>query len=88
MLKLESNGLKASPMQNYSISFGLHCMKATVTINSRGAVTLPAKLRQVLPVRDRDHIVDQESMVMYGRAAVLLRDERMAKLYLGAAGHA
>lgn len=32
-------------------------MKATVTINSRGVVTLPAKLRQALGLKADDHLI-------------------------------
>lgn len=32
-------------------------MKATVTINSRGVVTLPAKLRQTLGLKADDHLI-------------------------------
>jgi branched-chain amino acid transport system ATP-binding protein len=46
------------------------------------------RARQALAVSDFGHILDQGSVVMQGRAADLLGDERMAQLYLGAAGHA
>jgi antitoxin PrlF len=32
-------------------------LKATVTINSRGVVTLPAKLRQALGLKADDHLI-------------------------------
>ena len=32
-------------------------MKATVTISSRGVVTLPAKLRQALGIQADDHLI-------------------------------
>jgi antitoxin PrlF len=32
-------------------------MKATVTINSRGVITLPAKLRQALGLKADDHLI-------------------------------
>lgn len=35
----------------------LQNMKATVTINSRGVVTLPAKLRQALGLKADDHLI-------------------------------
>ena len=35
----------------------LHGMKATVTINSRGVVTLPAKLRQALGLKADDQLI-------------------------------
>jgi antitoxin PrlF len=35
----------------------LQCMKATVTINSRGVVTLPAKLRHALGLKADDHLI-------------------------------
>ena len=35
----------------------LQNMKAAVTITSRGVVTLPAKLRQALGLKDDDHLI-------------------------------
>ena len=35
----------------------LQCMKATVTITSRGVITLPAKLRQALGLKAEDHLI-------------------------------
>ncbi len=35
----------------------LQCMKATVTINSRGVVTLPAKLRRALGLEPDDQLI-------------------------------
>ena len=35
----------------------LQRMKATVTINSRGVITLPAKLRQALGLKADDHLI-------------------------------
>lgn len=35
----------------------LICMKATVTVNSRGVVTLPARLRQALGLRADDQLI-------------------------------
>ena len=35
----------------------LQSMKATVTINSRGVVTLPAKLRRALGLKTDDHLI-------------------------------
>lgn len=32
-------------------------MKATVTINSRGVVTLPTKLRQIMGLKTDDHLI-------------------------------
>jgi len=32
-------------------------MKATVTITSRGTITLPAKLRQALGLKAKDHLI-------------------------------
>jgi len=32
-------------------------MKATVTINSRGVITLPARLRQALGLKADDHLI-------------------------------
>jgi branched-chain amino acid transport system ATP-binding protein len=46
------------------------------------------RARQALAISDYGHILDQGSVVMQGRAADLLADERMAQLYLGVAGHA
>lgn len=45
------------------------------------------RARQALAISDHGHILDQGTVVMSGRAADLLLDERMAQLYLGAAGH-
>jgi branched-chain amino acid transport system ATP-binding protein len=45
------------------------------------------RARQALAISDRGHILDQGTVVMHGRAADLLGDERMAQLYLGTAGH-
>jgi branched-chain amino acid transport system ATP-binding protein len=46
------------------------------------------RARQALAISDYGHILDQGSVVMQGRAADLLADDRMAQLYLGVAGHA
>jgi len=46
------------------------------------------RARQALAISDYGHILDQGRVVMHGRAAELLGDERMAQLYLGTAGHA
>jgi len=46
------------------------------------------RARQALAISDHGHILDQGAVVMRGRAADLLADERMAQLYLGASGHA
>jgi branched-chain amino acid transport system ATP-binding protein len=46
------------------------------------------RARQALAISDYGHILDQGSVVMSGRAADLLGDDRMAQLYLGVAGHA
>jgi AbrB family looped-hinge helix DNA binding protein len=35
----------------------LQCMKANVTITSRGVITLPAKLRQALGLKAEDHLI-------------------------------
>jgi antitoxin PrlF len=43
--------------QHDCISAKLQSMKATVTINSRGVVTLPAKLRQALGLKADDHLI-------------------------------
>jgi len=45
------------------------------------------RARQALAISDRGHILDQGRVVMHGRAADLLRDEGMARLYLGTAQH-
>jgi ABC-type branched-subunit amino acid transport system ATPase component len=45
------------------------------------------RARQALAISDQGHILDQGRVVMHGRAAALLRDEDMAKLYLGTALH-
>lgn len=42
---------------DYCISANLLHMKATVTINSRGVVTLPAKLRQALGLKADDQLI-------------------------------
>lgn len=39
------------------ISAILHFMKATVTITSRGVITLPAKLRRVLGLKAEDFLI-------------------------------
>jgi neutral amino acid transport system ATP-binding protein len=44
------------------------------------------RARQALAISDRGYILDQGRVVLAGRAAELLADTRMAKLYLGA-GH-
>ena len=44
-------------IQRYCNSAILQPMKATVTINSRGVVTLPAKLRQALGLKADDHLI-------------------------------
>lgn len=52
-------------------------MKATVTINSRGVVTLPAKLRQALGLRADDQLIAEavpEGLLL--RPAVTLPIER------------
>ena len=49
--------LTLAPMQNSSISAKLYDMKATVTITSRGVVTLPAKLRQALGLKADDQLI-------------------------------
>jgi branched-chain amino acid transport system ATP-binding protein len=46
------------------------------------------RARQALAISDHGHILDQGTVVMRGRAADLLGDERMAQLYLGTAAHA
>ncbi len=43
--------------QYCSISAILKSMKATVTITSRGVITLPAKLRQALGLKTADHLI-------------------------------
>jgi neutral amino acid transport system ATP-binding protein len=43
------------------------------------------RARQALAISDRGYILDQGRVVLAGRAAELLADDRMAKLYLGAA---
>ena len=35
----------------------MHCMKATITITSRGVITLPAKLRQSMGLKADDHLI-------------------------------
>ena len=44
------------------------------------------RARQALAISDRGYILDQGRVVLAGRAAELLADNRMAKLYLGT-GH-
>ena len=44
-------------VQYFCISVILHYMKATVTITSRGVVTLPAKLRQALGLQADDQLI-------------------------------
>jgi branched-chain amino acid transport system ATP-binding protein len=46
------------------------------------------RARQALAISDHGHILDQGTVVMRGRAADLLADQRMAQLYLGTSGHA
>jgi len=46
------------------------------------------RARQALAISDRGYILDQGNVVMQGRAAELLQDEGMARLYLGDAGRA
>ncbi|MBK6972858.1 MAG: AbrB/MazE/SpoVT family DNA-binding domain-containing protein [Candidatus Methylophosphatis roskildensis] len=41
----------------YCFSDILQCMKTTVTINSRGVITLPTKLRQALGLKADDHLI-------------------------------
>jgi branched-chain amino acid transport system ATP-binding protein len=43
------------------------------------------RARQALAISDRGYILDQGRVVLAGRAAELLADDRMANLYLGAA---
>jgi ABC-type branched-subunit amino acid transport system ATPase component len=43
------------------------------------------RARQALAISDRGYILDQGRVVLAGRAAELLADDRMAKRYLGAA---
>jgi ABC-type branched-subunit amino acid transport system ATPase component len=43
------------------------------------------RARQALAISDRGYILDQGRVVLAGRAAELLADSRMAKLYLGTA---
>lgn len=60
-------------------------MKATVIVNSRGVVTLPAKLRQSLGIKADDHLIAEttpEGLLL--RPAVTLpiemyTDERIAE---------
>ena len=60
-------------------------MKATVIVNSRGAVTLPAKLRQSLGIEADDHLIAEttpEGLLL--RPAVILpiemyTEERIAE---------
>ncbi|HUD26491.1 MAG TPA: AbrB/MazE/SpoVT family DNA-binding domain-containing protein [Burkholderiaceae bacterium] len=42
---------------SYCISAILKYVKATVTINSRGVITLPAKLRQAMGLKPEDHLI-------------------------------
>jgi AbrB family looped-hinge helix DNA binding protein len=51
------NPLPGASMQNFCISAKLRHMKATVTITSRGVVTLPAKLRQALGLKADDQLI-------------------------------
>jgi AbrB family looped-hinge helix DNA binding protein len=44
-------------MLGFSISANLLFMKATVTINSRGVVTLPAKLREAMGLKADDQLI-------------------------------
>lgn len=60
-------------------------MKTTVIVNSRGVVTLPAKLRQALGIKADDHLIAEatpEGLLL--RPAVMLpveiyTDERIAE---------
>ena len=64
-------------------------MKATVVVNSRGVVTLPAKLRQSLGIKADDHLIAEttpEGLLL--RPAVTLpiemyTDERIAEFDRG-----
>lgn len=44
-------------MLNCSNSAKLRTMKATVTMTSRGVITLPAKLREALGLKAEDHLI-------------------------------
>jgi antitoxin PrlF len=44
-------------MQNYRKSAILHNMKATLSISSRGVLTLPAKLRDAVGLRPDDPVI-------------------------------
>lgn len=48
-----------------------------------GVLMVEQRARQALAISDRGCILDQGAIVMAGRAADLLRDEAMARLYLG-----
>ncbi len=44
-------------LQNYCITGKLQGMKATLTITSRGVITLPAKLREALGLKADDQLI-------------------------------
>jgi len=73
----------------------VHCLASQVNLgrlanlpNVLAVLMVEQRARQALAISDHAHILDQGTVVMRGRAADLLSDERMAQLYLGAAGHA
>lgn len=81
----------------------LQCMKTTVTITSRGVITLPAKLRQALGLKADDHLIAETTpeglllrpavtlpVEMYTPERVREFDaaERELAAYLGATGPA
>lgn len=51
-----------------------------------GVLMVEQRARQALAISDRGCILDQGRVVLEGRAAELLGDERMAELYLGTEG--
>jgi antitoxin PrlF len=42
---------------NYSNSAKLQCMEATLSLNSRGVITLPAKMRQMMGLKADDLLI-------------------------------
>ena len=44
-------------MQNYCFSANVLTMKTTLTLTSRGVVTLPAKLRRALGLKGDDQLI-------------------------------
>ena len=53
--------LQARPMPNTAPA-KLHPMKTNITITSRGAITLPAKLRQALGLKAKDRLIAETTL--------------------------